>query len=455
MHQRFIDNILAGSRSRDFSEAVREWKIERYGASPINLNCHLCNTVINNFVVLRNTVNENRLVIGNDCYDKFIAFLRTGKVESQLPTRSEHVKAIRKHLQDIVPVMPRGKRNRTAVRTVIGWLEEQLEVRALPDEIGAIVETMKILGFTPSIEDAEKIVAYYKATRKLSLLNFIEYWELKRYGLNPSQEVTQDEFVEVNKRFEEARATAVERAKQERLEREALKEQEERVQWSEKRSVTITDFDKLKALFARVQSELPLIAKEITPSMEWLQKQVDGLPLEYPGLHAYINLEHVRYLPGQLISEIQASIRERSQKMEKLLGALSEEIVIVPAMPRYALRKENDRWTKIRSVIIENKEWPMNPGLYEVRYLGSSPAGWRGETHEHFVVAKEVPGSPSFFPVIDFSIPSTKHEGTFVGFLNRKVALPSSYVTESGKYLCFLMAEMDTYYRVWTIRKTE
>lgn len=452
MHQRFVENFLASSRSRDFGEAAREWKIERHGTSPTNLHCHLCNTSINFFVVLRNIVNDNRLTIGNDCYDKFIAFLKTGKVESQLPKRSEHVKAIRKHLQDTVPVMPRAKRNRTAVKTVLGWFGKQFEAKALPDDIVAIVETMKILGFAPSIEDADKIVAYYKTTRKFPLSNFIAEWELKRYGFDPLQEVTLDEFGEIQKRFEELEASAIFRARQAERERIAREEEKARSVWPETRMKVLSALGALNALFEKVREELPIPAEEMENEMVWLRKKVDALPAEYPGFNAQISVENYLYFSRQLVAEVERSLEAQRVKLERWLAAPSEELVVVPGISRYALRKENDRWIKI-SVSIYNKEDPPKPGMYEVRYLGSSPAGWRGETSQHFLIAKEVSDAAHLFCEIDITTESTKHEGAFVGWLNRKVAVPNWLITEPGRYLCFVMGEQEKYYRVWTIQK--
>lgn len=453
MHERFIENILASSRAREFGEAAREWQLARHGHSDTDLQCNLCNTTINIFIVLHNTLNDNRLIIGVDCYDKFVAFLRTGKVESQLLSRSENTKALRSYFKGIVPLSNKKEKTSKAVKTVRGWLDEELEKNSLPDEIAAIVRTMQALGFTPSIEDADRVVAHYKATRKFPLKNFISEWELKKYCEDVPQEVTLDEFVEVNARFQKAKTEALDKAENDRLERIAHEEQIERTHWSETRGTIIADFESLKLLFSRVEEELPFIAQEIAPRMELLQKKTDALPAEYPGFNTHIMIDHRVHFPRSLVSEVRGQIVSHSHDMETWLAAPSEEVVVVPVRSPYILRKEGDHWRRVGRLEFVNKEWPEKAGMFFVRGLGSFPTRWIGEERERFVIAKEIVDSSHRFPVVEINTPSTTIEDAFIGFLSSKPVLPNQPVTEPGTYLCFVMEERERYCRVWIIAK--
>jgi hypothetical protein len=350
--------------------------------------------------------------------------------------------------------MPRAKRNRTAVKTVCGWFEEQLEAKALPDDIAQIVETMKVLGFAPSIEDADKIVAYYKAARKIPLKNLIPEWELRGYGSSDlREEVTLDEFEKVRARVEKARKERLAHFEEERLARLVREEQECRENWEPGRAEVVAALEKVKGISERIKLELPLAAEFIASKFEELEKIVHDLPLQYPN-ERFITLEGRGYASKTVMSSLEERMALFAAKWKKWLDAPSCEVVIFPGYPVYVLRKEGDRWQRVRAQFFESK-LPQVPAVLTVKDLGAS-LGWNKEKLcENFVAAKEVATDPRHFPTVVIATPSRKHEGAFVGFLNGKVALPNWLIIEPGKYLCFVMGETEKYYRVWTIQKVE
>ena len=141
-HQLFAQNLINASRARDLNEAAAEWNFDKIYASRQECNCQLCNTRIKTCVVLKNEVNGNYIVIGEDCYDKFIQFLRIGKVQSALPTRKRV--SLRLHLYWVM--LLGGLQD----RTVLGWLLEELSAGRVTGWMADIIYTISCLGFAPT-----------------------------------------------------------------------------------------------------------------------------------------------------------------------------------------------------------------------------------------------------------------------------------------------------------------
>ena len=130
MHHRFASNLVNASHGRDLQDAANEWRFSSLHASKEPLNCQLCNTRIITCVTLHNTVNGNYIVLGENCYDKLLAFLRSGRVKSALPSRDAQTQKLRRHWKGLL--------RRLKDRTVVGWFREELQAGRLPDDIAAI-----------------------------------------------------------------------------------------------------------------------------------------------------------------------------------------------------------------------------------------------------------------------------------------------------------------------------
>src|SRR3989344_3422397 len=157
MHVRFVETLLAASHHRDLAEAAQECEIDRVDTLDHPIHCHLCNTRIHHHVVLTNNVNDNHLFIGGDCYDKLLLLLEEGKVRSALPKRDEQTRSLRDYWKKCLKKLD---------ETVLGWFLDELNGKRLPSPIAPIVYTIQRLGFAPTTDDADKVVAYYKATRR-------------------------------------------------------------------------------------------------------------------------------------------------------------------------------------------------------------------------------------------------------------------------------------------------
>ena len=113
-HMRLVENLLNSSLSRDLSEAANEWGLERLDASEDHHNCQLCNHRIVNYVLLANEINGNKLIVGEDCYDKILRYLEVGKVESTMRSRLSGSSELRQYWRSELKKLPD--------RTVVGWL---------------------------------------------------------------------------------------------------------------------------------------------------------------------------------------------------------------------------------------------------------------------------------------------------------------------------------------------
>ena len=156
-HTQFVENLLAASHARDLAEAASEWQLERVDVYDKLTECNLCGTHMKRHVVLANTSNDARLIIGEDCYDKLVQYLDVGKVTSALPKREKHTHTLRDYWK--------GKLRELADETVLGWLLAELAEGRLPENIRLIVCTIKRLGFAPTTKDADTVVAFYKSAR--------------------------------------------------------------------------------------------------------------------------------------------------------------------------------------------------------------------------------------------------------------------------------------------------
>lgn len=160
IHERFVQNLVNASGSTSLAECARHWEAEAFAKSESVLQCNVCNTKLFNYVVLQNTVNGNRLLIGEDCYSKLLHFLECGRVESTLPSM-DYLREVRKYSRALLN------------RTVLGWFAEQKDAGTLPENLVRILESIKLHGWAQSKEDADSLVEFYKKTRQFKTTELI------------------------------------------------------------------------------------------------------------------------------------------------------------------------------------------------------------------------------------------------------------------------------------------
>ncbi|MBP6858590.1 MAG: hypothetical protein KBC33_02025 [Candidatus Pacebacteria bacterium] len=193
-HRSFMLN-MSRAAGEPFEQSAIKWRVDRLGYSGEKMNCQVCNTALNNYVVLVNTRNNNRIIIGHNCYDKLMQFIRTGKVQSTLGDRQAYTENLRKSTAEIVN------------RTVIGWFREELDARKITDEsLAQIVSHIEDFGFAPSVEDAQKLVEYYKDHRLVFVEKVVpeaRTWRLRKFIPNHIRVGYVDRLYALIKRSEE------------------------------------------------------------------------------------------------------------------------------------------------------------------------------------------------------------------------------------------------------------
>lgn len=171
-HRIFMLN-MSRAAGEPFEQSAIKWRMDRLGYSGEKMNCQVCNTALNNFVVLVNNQNGNRIIIGHNCYDKLIGFLRSGKVESSLKDRHSYVDGLKKQTDELVN------------QTVIGWFRQELDAGKIQDDsLARIVSHIKDFGFAPSVENAQRLVDYYKDRRAVFVEKMVpeaRNWRLRRF----------------------------------------------------------------------------------------------------------------------------------------------------------------------------------------------------------------------------------------------------------------------------------
>ena len=171
-HRTFMLN-MSRAAGKPFETSAKEWCVERLGFSGQKMNCQVCNRALNNYVVLVNRVNSNRIIIGHNCYDKLIHFIKVGRVESMLGDRHSYTGALKKRTAEIVS------------HTVIGWFRAELDARRITDDdLRHTVSHIEDFGFAPSVEDAQKLVDYYKDHRYVfveKMVPEVRRWRLRKF----------------------------------------------------------------------------------------------------------------------------------------------------------------------------------------------------------------------------------------------------------------------------------
>jgi hypothetical protein len=179
-HERLTENLRAASRAQTIDAAASEWMLRDTGdirdiqdaSAQQEIRCQLCNHVILRYAAIANTVNEAVLIIGLDCLRKLVAFLESGSIRAPLrdgAANRAHLNALISALRDsLTAESDRELRTQLSNKTVLGWFEEELEAKRLPEDIARLVRLVS-LDVLPSPTDAERLVEHYKAHRLLPI----------------------------------------------------------------------------------------------------------------------------------------------------------------------------------------------------------------------------------------------------------------------------------------------
>jgi len=510
-HQRFVKNLINASRGRDLKEAACEWTFERIDAEEGG-HCQLCNRKIVNYVLLRNRTNNNRLVIGEDCYDKLIHFLEAGRVESTLPTRDSHSGELRDYW--------RGELRKLSDRTVVGWLREELASDRVPAEIRPLVYTITRLGFAPTKSDADQVIKYYKATRKFSIGVLIGFDALRffRHKKFMPAEITIDNVDRVKAIIERDAEVGMrlERASEARLLASY---------WSKQRDIIIRRLSGCKEKMAAAVQSGVISGEDATESLSRLERSVNNLcPLVLDDTRT--NMDTRCREAGELIWlekdraekastlwarsrwEVICELRDYRQNVEAAMNmgvetapwagrALDDATAKIEILcPQEFVGKEDEikqrigeamaiakewkfvhRWLLVREEIVVSIRGEKNYVLvrrmgrwihfpvverYTSRGVVSKTAVYKARVlvssmplEARVLLHRELPESEKWIVKVNFMFDSShKHGSSYVGYHNHKVVLPATTLYAPGTYLTFLENEgmSGRYYRGWVIK---
>lgn len=218
-HEWFERTLINASAKKTLAEAAPEWVFAHFGAIEKGYdNCQICHARIVKFVAIRNTKNNVYLLIGEDCYDKLLHYLKTQKIETvTLMERRQYIVAIKKYCKKFINA------------SFIAWFKAR---KRISEEIRKSLTVIEALGYAPSLKAAEELVEYYKAHRRFPLYELLtkqEQYVLRRYPCSPRlpKTLTLNILSEVQNRIREWADQCAEREFQ-KLEGEQRRKEEER-----------------------------------------------------------------------------------------------------------------------------------------------------------------------------------------------------------------------------------
>lgn len=421
MHQRFVQNLLNASHERDLRNAAKEWRFSSLHVSGKSLQCQLCNTCINKCVTLHNTVNGNYLVLGENCYDKLLGYLKSGRVKSALPSRDAQTKKLRQHWKGLL--------KKLKDRTVVGWFRDELQDGRLPADIAEIVYTISRIGLAPTTEDADRIIAYYKATRRFpinALVRWQELLDVQHRNLLPTM-ITIGQIDRVKRILARGRELYTQRC-QMRYEATERRQLNGWISSSLKKLTTLRD--RLQTASqngitraARAQAEVERILVELSASIE--------------KTHDLVTLRKTESWILHTVNQTCDNLQWKEKEPEKIL-------LVMRGRRQYILVKRNNRWQRLSSIMITSsmRHYP-DTGVYSGIVLDhETPV--KVNPLEELDLAQELPS-------LEFSVPSQKVPGTFVAMMNGKIVLPSWSIRKPGTYFAFIMNDAGRYYRAWVL----
>ncbi|MEI7742076.1 MAG: hypothetical protein WCJ29_06320 [bacterium] len=157
IHAEFIKNITDSSaKGAEFPEAILQWNFLGIHKTEDgeHVDCEVCpHKGLKHFAIIQNRFNGVPLYLGLNCYDKFVAAVATGRVESQLLPYKDYKRAVKKHFKEKVD------------KTFLGWFREARDAGKLPENLTKIMVVVDKLGFPANFADVDLLVAYYRATR--------------------------------------------------------------------------------------------------------------------------------------------------------------------------------------------------------------------------------------------------------------------------------------------------
>jgi len=411
-HQRFVQNLINASQARDLADAAKEWSFHKLYVSSEQQGCQLCNTHINVCVTLKNNVNGNFLVLGEDCYDKLLAFLRKGRVESVLPSRETQTGELRRYWKKVADPLHN--------RTVVGWLRTELKSGHIEGDIAEVVYTITRIGFAPTTGDADKVVAFYKATRRFAIDDLIEgpdLWYFRHKRLLPT--ITIDQIERVQKMLEKDKAL-----------RQVIFKRK-KAEWKRQSAKA-----RVRDAAQEVQNLLDKVRAAAERGVQKADKAVVALKKALADISALE--EPARPLKAEKIARTAISTWQ--------WYTTDPETILSVKMPgkSYILVNRGNRWNAIwRVERFLAKDVVSMTGLYKAHVIQAG--------RDTLVRLQEQLESSDILAKFDFTEPSRQVQGTFVAKFNGKIVLSSRGITNPGNYLAFILGDEGRYYRAWVI----
>lgn len=420
-HHRFVQNLVNASRHRDLHEAAKEWRFSSLQASKDPLQCQLCNTRINKCVTLHNTANGNYLVLGENCYDKLLAFLRSGRVKSTLPSRDAQTQKLRRHWKGLL--------RRLKDRTVVGWFRDELQAGRLPDDIAAIAYTITRIGLAPTTEDADTVIAYYKATRRFTIEALLGRNSLNNFphrGLLPTG-ITINSIERVEAILDRGRLLNTTRSQRrwEVYERDQFK-----IRFA-------TSISTLTALRNKLQAASQAGTNRAAEAVATVEQQISELTTTD---YAALDMRSLREAGWKI--EVEA--RKMAHELEWHVKDPETILVVKQYRRQYVLAKRNNRWQRL-TIANDSIFWRLPFGAKKYTAVVLEHQAWAS------IKLIEQAADGETLIVLNFTVPSKNVPGTYIAMQNGKVVLPSRPIRTPDAYKAFIMNDAGKYYRAWVL----
>ncbi|MDO8512013.1 MAG: hypothetical protein Q7S57_01970 [bacterium] len=391
-----------------------EWDLVRIHASKSWHNCHLCNKRIKVCVTLSNSQNGSYLIVGEECHEKLVHLVSHGKVESVSP-----IHAMKGNL--------RRYWRKLADRTVVGWLKEELCAGRLTEEVADIVYTITQLGFAPTTDDADMVIAFYKATRRFPLVNLLRCGEL--FGFRHSRLLPKMITIDQIERIREL--LAKDKVIREKL--EAIRRKSAEMQLFHERVTNV--LARLKDLADKLRVASGNGVEKALASAEAVEKKA-------------VAISRLVQKTNDAFHDVACNVEEMANTTESIhrWNLVNPETVLSVRSERgrYILVKKDGRWHRITQLECYVERWVKSvTGVYKAVVLHGK--------HSCLVMLVEQLESSEVLLELDFTEPSRTKSGSFVAKHRGKIVLPSRDICRSGPYLVCLLGDEGKYYRAWIV----
>ena len=398
IHKTFMLN-LSRAAGKPFEESAKEWRIERIARSKESLHCQVCSTRLNQYVVLMNAENRNRVLIGLDCYDKLINYLRTGEIESSLRERHSFTHELRMKCAEILH------------ETVAAWLFEELHSGRLRAELVPLVEQVKDFGFAPSIEDANQLVDYYKNHRRMFIERLVpECRSFRHRKLLPNHIpiAATDRVLKIVERGNQIRAKLAKSA-----------------------DIKHREWNKLLTLNTEVMGMMGFGKQEpvITEELSLIREEIARLISQFNSCN--------------LVERIPQNVRELEAWVDGLRHLCWEKIRVYKSTEGayYIQPPHEDTWVRVSDIDLLGTEHIRSSGVYEAF------VSWRD--NQMFITPQHADLSDC--GMVKFDIPDVNNPYDYIGALVSKIKVIPIDPVPWGTYMILKVKKQRKYWLVHAV----